>query len=174
MRRKRNRRLWSVLGPVGWRESMCQQLHQGGMFMAQLQQELKSTDNTSHQEPGHLGLKSSTPTEPEIPLAPAVDAQEAHRAQRDHCALPGSPLNTTSCLCQLKCQRFAKPTCCSVGAQTAWVHLSGIGRVWGNFSHILDHWWHVLLALLLRVWMFTPLFFFKDVQAVHFLNCWSP
>lgn len=44
--------------------------------MAQLQQELKSTDNTSHQEPGHLGLKSSTPTEPEILLAPAVGAQE--------------------------------------------------------------------------------------------------
>lgn len=106
-------------------------------------QNWKSNDNTSHQEPGHLGLKSSTPTEPKIPLALADAGQEVHRAQRDHCAPPGSPLNTTSCLCQLKCQHFAEAMCYSVGAQTAWVHLSGSGRVWGDFSHILSHSWHV-------------------------------
>lgn len=40
-RRKRNSRLWSVLGPVGWREPVRQQLHQGGTFMAQFQPELE-------------------------------------------------------------------------------------------------------------------------------------
>lgn len=122
----------------------------------------RSNDNTSQQEFGHLGLKSSTPTEPEIPLAPAVAAQEVHQAQRDHCAPPGSPLNTTSCFCQLKCQSFAKPMCYSVGAQTAQVHLSGIGRAWDDFSHILGSLVVCSLALLLRVWTFIPFSFFKD------------
>lgn len=51
---------------------------------------------------------------------------------------------------------FSKTDMLQGGTQTAWVHLSGIGRVWNDFSHILGSLVACSLELLLRVWMFIP------------------
>lgn len=63
-RRKGNRKLWSVLGPVGW-SGACVPAAPPKRWH-NFSKNWKSSENTSHQEPGHLGLNSSTPTEPEI------------------------------------------------------------------------------------------------------------